>query len=42
MLRGYVTFYEYGGNGNCAKVTTVDKDTLYKYDSLDRLIKALR
>lgn len=42
MLRGYVTFYEYGGNVDCVKVTTVDKDMLYKYDSLDRLIKAPR
>ena len=36
---GYVTSYEYNGNGNCVKMTTVDGDTLYEYDPLDRLIK---
>ena len=25
---GYVTSYEYNGNGNCVKMTTVDGDTL--------------
>ena len=36
---GYVTSYEYDGNGNCVKMTTVDGDTIYEYDPLDRLIK---
>lgn len=34
----YVTSYEYDGNGNCVKMTTVDGDTVYTYDALDRLI----
>lgn len=34
---GYFVSYSYDGNRNCVKMTTVDGDTLYTYDELDRL-----
>lgn len=35
---GYTISYEYDGNHNMVKMTTVDGDTIYEYDPLDRLI----
>ena len=35
---GYVISYEYDGNRNMVKKTTVDGDTINVYDPLDRLI----
>ena len=35
---GYTVSYEYDGNHNMVKKTTVDGDTTYVYDELDRLI----
>ena len=33
---GYTVSYEYDGNHNMVKKTTVDGDTTYVYDELDR------
>lgn len=35
---GYTVSYEYDGRHNMVKKNTVDGDTIYTYDALDRLI----